>query len=88
MKLTFEISELALKDLYNIWEYTAEQQSDEQTNKYYNEKFSAIGKICENPDIGKPINDVKKEHRRTNVKSYMFIYKVKETTAYTDKNIA
>jgi plasmid stabilization system protein ParE len=34
MKLKFEISELALEDLDTIWEYTAEQWSDEQSNKY------------------------------------------------------
>ena len=39
------------KDLDNIWEYTVEEWSNEQANKYYNEIFSAIGKICENSDI-------------------------------------
>ena len=57
MKLKFEISELALEDLDNIWEYTVEQWSKEQANIYYNEIFSAIGKICENSDIGKPIDE-------------------------------
>ena len=36
MKLKFEISELALEDLDNIWEYTVEQWSNEQANKYSN----------------------------------------------------
>ena len=48
MKLKLGISELALEDLDNIWEYTVEEWSIEQANKYYNEIFSAIGKICEN----------------------------------------
>ena len=30
MKLKFEISELALEDLENIWEYTVEQWSNTQ----------------------------------------------------------
>ena len=85
MKLKFEISELALEDLDNIWEYTVEEWSNEQANKYYNEIFSVIGKICENSDIGKPIDEVKKGHRRTNVKSHMIIYKVKGTTIYIDR---
>jgi plasmid stabilization system protein ParE len=34
MKCKFEISELALEDLDNIWEYTVEQWSKEQANKY------------------------------------------------------
>ena len=85
MKLKFEISELALEDLDNIWEYTVEEWSIEQANKYYNEIFSAIGKICENSEIGKPIDQVKKGHRRTNVKFHFIIYKVKGTTIYIDR---
>lgn len=85
MKLKFEISELALEDLENIWEYTVEQWSNEQANKYYNEIFSAIDKICENSDTSKPIDVIKKGHRRTNVKSHMIIYKVKGSTIYIDR---
>lgn len=85
MKLKLGISELALEDLDNIWEYTVEEWSIEQANKYYNEIFSAIGNICENSDIDKPIDEVKKGHLRTNVKSHMIIYKVKGTTIYIDR---
>ncbi|MBK9735076.1 MAG: type II toxin-antitoxin system RelE/ParE family toxin [Saprospiraceae bacterium] len=85
MRLNFEISKLALEDLDNIWEYTVEQWSKEQANKYYEEVFLVIGKICENCDLGKPIDDIKKGHRRTNVKSHMIIYKVKGTTIYLDR---
>ncbi len=76
MRLNFQISTLALKDLENIWEYTVEQWSKEQTNIYYNEIFAAIDKICENSDTGKPIDEIKKGHRRINVKSHLIIYKV------------
>ena len=83
--LRFEISELALDDLDKIWEFTAEQWSNEQANRYYNEIFSAIGKICENADIGKPIDDVKKGHRRTIVRSHMIIYKTIGTIVFIDR---
>jgi toxin ParE1/3/4 len=85
MKLKFVISEFALKDLDIIWEYTVEQWSKEQANKYFNEIFSAIDKICENSDTGKPIDEIKKGHRRNNVKSHMIIYKVKKSTIYIDR---
>lgn len=85
MKLKFEISELALEDLDNLWKYTVEQWSKGQANIYYNEIFSAIGKICENSDIGKPIDEIKKGHKRTNAISHMIIYKVKGTTIYIDR---
>ena len=85
MKLDFKISNLAVEDLDNIWEYTVEQWSKEQANRYYSEIFLAIDKICENLNIGKPIDEIKKGHRRTNVKSHKIIYKVKETTIYIDR---
>ena len=83
--LNFEISKLGLEDLENIWEYTVEQWSIEQANKYYNEIFSEINKICVNIDFGKPIDEIKKGHRRANVKSHMILYKVKGTTIYIDR---
>ena len=85
MKLNFEISKLALEDLENIWAHTVEQWSKEQANKYYNKIFSAINLICENPDSGKPIDEIKKGFRITYVKSHMIIYKVKGTTIYIDR---
>ena len=61
MKFNFQISTLALEDLENIREYTVEQWSKEQANKYYNEIFEVIDRICENSDTGKPIDDIKKD---------------------------
>jgi hypothetical protein len=37
MKFNFEISKLALKDLNNIWEYSTDQWSKQQANRYYKE---------------------------------------------------
>jgi toxin ParE1/3/4 len=85
MKLNLQISTLALEDLENIWEYTVEQWSKEQANKYYNEIIAAIDKICENSDTGKPIDEIKKGHRRINVKSHLIIYKVKGKAIYIDR---
>jgi toxin ParE1/3/4 len=85
MKFNFEISRLALEDLDNIWNYTAQQWSKEQANIYYNEIFAVINKICEQTDIGNPIDEIKKGHRRSNVKSHMIIYKVKGKAIYIDR---
>ena len=56
-----------------------------QANKYYKAIFSVIDKICEDVNAGKPIDEIKKGHRRINVKSHMIIYKVKGTTIYVDR---
>ena len=35
MKLNYEISQLALNDLEEIWNYTVQRWSKQQGNKYY-----------------------------------------------------
>lgn len=85
MKGNLKISKLALEDLDNIWVYTAEQWNKEQANKYYNEIFLVIGNISENADIVKPIDYIKKGHRRINVKYHKIIYKVDGTIVYIDR---
>ncbi len=85
MKLSFELSSLALKDLEGIWDYTAEQWSKEQANKYYMQIFTAINNICSNPKVGTTIDEIKKDHRKIIVKSHMIIFKKKSDTIYIDR---
>ena len=83
--MNYEISALALEDIDIIWEYTTENWSIEQAEKYYKEVFSEIERICLNPDIGKSINEIKAHHRRKLVGSHMIIYKCKKETIYIDR---
>lgn len=85
MKLNYQISQLALLDLDEIWDYTAEHWSKQQANKYYKEIFQIINEICENSEKGKPIDEIKRPHRRINVNSHMIIYKIKDEIIYIDR---
>jgi toxin ParE1/3/4 len=85
MKFNFEISKLALKDLNDIWEYSTDQWSKQQANRYYKEIIEAIREICNNSEIGMPIDYVKPGHRRINVKSHMIVYKIKKEVIYIDR---
>lgn len=85
MKLDYELSELAINDLEDIWNYTADQWSIEQANKYYMLIFSAIDCICNDPLIGKSIMEVKKNHRSKTVKSHMVIYKIERDKVLIDR---
>jgi toxin ParE1/3/4 len=85
MKFNFEISKLALEDLNDIWEYSAEQWSKQQANNYYNEIIKVIRDICNNSEIGKPIDYIKKGHRTISVKSHMIVYKINENIIYIDR---
>jgi len=85
MKFEYELSRLAQKDLNSIWDYTAEQWSPNQANKYYKYIFSEINKICSNPEIGKSIKDVKDNHRIKAVKSHLVIYKIENGKIFIDR---
>lgn len=85
MKFDYEISKLALKDLDEIWEYTAKQWSKQQANKYYKEIFYFIGKISKNYELGRSIDEIKKGHRRLNIKSHMIIYKTSGNKVLIDR---
>ncbi|MBL0192352.1 MAG: type II toxin-antitoxin system RelE/ParE family toxin [Saprospiraceae bacterium] len=85
MKTSFEISKLALKDLDEIWKYSAEQWSQQQANRYYEDISEMILEICHNPEIGKPIDYISQGHRRLNVRSHMLVYKVKNEIIYIDR---
>lgn len=85
MSFGFEVSKLALTDLDQIWIYTAHQWSKQQATKYYNEIFQTIHEICNNSELGASIDEIKKGHRRMNVKSHMILYKVVDSKIYIDR---
>lgn len=74
-----------MKDLDEIWQYTCENWSKQQANKYYKEIFAVIDEICNNSEIGKSIDEIKIGQRRVNVKSHMIIYKVIREMIYIDR---
>ena len=48
-----KISEKAQEDLVSIWEYTFENWSLKQADRYYQMIIDKIKEICNKPDIGR-----------------------------------
>jgi len=57
---SYRISNDAIDDLSNIWNYSADQWSENQANKYYKELKSAFEKISENPESGRNFEEMDK----------------------------
>jgi plasmid stabilization system protein ParE len=53
--------------------------------KYYEEIFKVINEICNNSEMGKSIDFVKRGHRRINVKSHIIFYKIASKIIYIDR---
>jgi toxin ParE1/3/4 len=51
----------AIDDLNSIWDYTFEQWSENQADKYYSTLRFACKEIGENPDIGKEYTGIRRD---------------------------
>lgn len=49
----YKLTNKAVDDLNGIWDYTADEWSEEQADKYYNMLLSFCKDIANNPDLGK-----------------------------------
>jgi len=60
--MKYEITSKARSDLINIWEYTFENWSHTQADKYYAMLINKIEEISENPDLGRSYNHLRKSY--------------------------
>ncbi|MFH7011347.1 type II toxin-antitoxin system RelE/ParE family toxin [Flavobacterium sp. FlaQc-52] len=74
--MNYEISNLATKDLENIWLYTAENWSIEQADRYLNLLFEEIEYLCLKPNSGTDFGAIRKDYFRSKVKSHLIFYKI------------
>lgn len=49
----YELTNKAVEDLSNIWEYTLHKWSEKQADKYYKQLLKRCQDIAEQPDLGK-----------------------------------
>ncbi len=85
MKLKIRISNLAILDLENIFEYTMNKWSLQQAEEYYKGIQSEFDAISLNPALGKSIQEIKKNHRCKVCKSHFIIYKVENEIVFIDR---
>jgi toxin ParE1/3/4 len=49
----YELTNKAVEDLTNIWEYTIDKWSEQQADRYFNLLISSCQEIANNPELGK-----------------------------------
>jgi toxin ParE1/3/4 len=57
----FVLTNKAVEDITNIWNYTFDKWSEQQADKYYKMLLSNCQDIVDNPNLGKNYNGIKKE---------------------------
>ena len=77
-KAKYRISEVAIKDLDSIWEYTFVNWSKEQADRYHALMMNEIEFISENTTSGKSMEHVKEGYLVVYVKSHMILFRRNE----------
>ena len=57
----YELTNKAVADLNGIWEYTLENWSENQADRYYDMLLDICQDIANNPELGKNYNGIKSE---------------------------
>ena len=57
----YYLTNRAVEDLSQIWEYTFENWSENQADKYYNNLIVNCKSITQNPDLGKNYEGITKK---------------------------
>ena len=71
----YKISAKAAEDIEAIWLYTFENWSLEQADRYVDLIFDEIEYLAANPTSGKDFSQVRKNYRRSKVKSHIVFYR-------------
>ena len=73
----FIISELAKKDITDIWNYTASEWSEEQAIHYYNGLLDTCDRIASNPEIvGRNYDEVRPDLRGVSCGRHIIFYRI------------
>ena len=54
----YYLTKKAIEDLSNIWDYTFEEWSELQADRYYQMLIENFKEISQNPDLGKNYEDI------------------------------
>ena len=71
----YKLTNKAVADLSNIWEYTYEVWSEKQADKYYDIIISNCEDIAENPDLGKVYKGISKKLLGVKVNKHIIFFR-------------
>jgi toxin ParE1/3/4 len=69
------ISEKAIEDINKIWNYTVENWSKEQADRYYNLIYDEIEYIVWNFELAHDFSKIRKSYKYSKVKSHLIFFK-------------
>lgn len=80
--LNYKLTNKAVDDLTNIWNYSYSKWSESQANTYYHLLISSFQDIAKNPDLGKNYENVKPNIFGYKINRHIIFYR-----KYTNQSI-
>ena len=74
----FDLTNKAVEDLSDIWNYTNENWSENQADKYYHLILESFKELAANPGIGKNYGSIVENLRGFKVGRHIVFYREKE----------
>lgn len=75
----YKLTNKAVEDLSNIWEFTFELWSEKQADKYYNSLISSCQEIANNPELGKEYQGITNSLLGMKVNRHIIFYRTLHT---------
>ena len=73
---SYYLTNRAVEDLSQIWEYTFENWSENQADKYYNNLIVNCKSIAQNPDLGKNYEGITKKLFGLKINRHIIFYRI------------
>ena len=74
----YELSNKAVADLNEIWEYTLENWSENQADRYYDMLLGICQDIADNPELGKNYDGIKSDLFGLKANQHVIFYRKSE----------
>ena len=74
----YELTNKAVADLNGIWEYTVENWSENQADRYYNMLLDICQDIADNPELGKNYDGIKSDLFGLKANRHVIFYRKSE----------
>lgn len=83
--LKYRLSQLALKDLEAIAQYTEDQWGFVQTHKYIGDFKRTVAELAEHPHLGRSCDKLKRKYRRFEQGTHVVLYRVEEDGVFISR---
>ena len=75
---SYKLTNKAVEDLTNIWEYTTEEWSEQQADRYYYLLLSRCQEIANQPELGKKYEGIKNDLLGLKAEKHIIFYRIQK----------